>query len=237
MIPAAALLILKSAAAQDLTIPEVSYPVLPRQADTAEGFVPLGWGLEAQASGDLNRDGEADFILVIRQNNPNNILKDFEGLGEKPFDTNPRILAVAFRNKVSGNYSLRLENHTLIPRRSEPAAEDPFDSEFGIAIVRDGFQVNLSWFMTAGGWETSNTTYTFRYKGRGFELIGYDRSTTHRGSGDTKAISINYLTRKVKATASHISSDAAKIQWRMLPQRPPVSILSIGNGLSFAPES
>ncbi len=225
-----------NAAAQDFTIPEVVYPSLPRQAGTAEGFVPSGWMLEAQASGDLNRDGKDDLVLVIRQNNPDNVIQDFEGLGEKPFDTNPRILAIAFRDGPSSGYRLQSENHTLIPRRTDPVAADPFDREAGIAIVRDGFQVRLEWFMSAGGWETFSTSYTFRHRTGRFELIGYDRNTTHRASGDTKSVSINYLTRKVKTTTGHISRDAQKVRWLTLPQGPAPTIESIGDGLSFRPE-
>ena len=233
---AAATLLSPIAAAQDLTIPEVVYPSLPRQAVTAEGFVPPGWMLEAQASGDLNRDGNADLILVLRQNDPANVIADFEGLGEKPFDTNPRILAVAFRDEPSGRFRLQFENHTLIPRRTVPAADDPFDNDIGIAIVRDGFQVRLNWWMSAGGWETSNTTYTFRHRPGRFGLIGYDRNTTHRGSGDTTSLSINYLTRKVKRTKGHISRDADKVRWQTLPLRPAPTLEHIGDGLSFEPE-
>jgi hypothetical protein len=232
---AAALFLPEGAVAQELTIPEVIYPALPKQADAAGGFVPSGWILEAQASGDLNRDGNADLVLVIRQNNPANVIEDFEGLGEKPFDTNPRILAIAFWDKPSGHYNLQLENHTLIPRRTEPAAEDPFNKESGIAIVRGGFQVRLSWFMTAGGWETFNAAYTFRYDAGRFELIGYDRDTVHRGSGETRAVSINYLTGKVKTTTGHMSRDAVKTRWRTLPQKLSPAIESIGDGLSFEP--
>jgi hypothetical protein len=233
---AAAIFFSPIAAAQDLAIPEVIYPSLPRQAETAEGFVPLGWMLEAQASGDLNQDENADLILVLRQNDPANVIADFEGLGEKPFDTNPRILAIAFRDGPSGKLSLQLENHTLIPRRTEHAADDPFDKDIGIAIVRDGFQVRLNWWMSAGGWETFNTIYTFRRKSGHFELIGYDRNTTHRGSGDTTSLSINYLTRKVKKTTGHISRDAGKVRWQTLPQRPTPTLESIGDGLGFEPE-
>ncbi|WP_201860371.1 hypothetical protein [Microvirga soli] len=197
--------------------------------------MPLGWTLEVQSSGDLNRDGNPDLILVLRQNNPANVIEDFEGLGEKPFDTNPRILAIAFRDGLSGRFDLQLENHTLIPGRTEPVADDPFDKERGIAVVRDGFQVRLNWFMIAGGWETFNTTYTFRHRSGGFELIGYDRKETHRGSGDMTSLSINYLTRKVKKATGHISRDAEKTRWQTLPQGPVLTLEGVGDGLSFEP--
>jgi hypothetical protein len=191
--------------------------------------------LEVQVSGDLNRDGSPDLILVLRQNNPANVIENFEGLGEKPFDTNPPILAIAFRDGLSGRFDLQLENHTVIPRRTEPAADDPFDKHVGIAGMRDGFQVRLNWWMSAGGWETFYTTYTFRHRSGRFELIGYDRHTTHRGSGDTTSLSINYLTRKVKKATGHISRDAEKVRWQTLPQRPTPTFEGIGDGLSFEP--
>jgi hypothetical protein len=101
--------------------------------------------------------------------------------------------------------------------------------------VRDGFQVRLNWFMSAGGWEMFNTTYTFQHRSGRFELIGYDRNTTHRGSGDTSSISINYLTRKVKKTTGHISRDTDKVRWQTLPQKPAPTLETIGDGLSFEP--
>src|ERR1700740_2772731 len=52
----------------DLAIPSVTYPALARHASTAEGFVPAGWRLESEKSGDLNGDGRVDIVLVLRGN-------------------------------------------------------------------------------------------------------------------------------------------------------------------------
>jgi hypothetical protein len=222
-----------SALAQDLAIPDVVYPSLPKRAASADGFVPAGWVLEARASGDLNQDGTGDLAFVIRQNDPANILSGIEGLGEDPFDTNPRILAVAFRNAPMGDYALQLENHTLIPRRTDPVADDPFDKDDGIVITRGGMQVRLRWFLSAGGWGTFTAAYTFRNRNGRFELIGYDREDLHRGSGETKAVSANYLTRRMKVTTGSIEHDANKVTWKSLPQRPLLTLDQIGDGLAF----
>src|SRR5688572_4327878 len=101
---AAGIVLPLGAAAQDLEIPEAVYPALPRQAASAEGFVPAGWALESQVSGDLNGDGIADLALVLHEQNPANSVSH-DALGEKPLDTNPRILAVAFGDP-SGGYVL-----------------------------------------------------------------------------------------------------------------------------------
>ena len=221
------------AAAQDLDVPEAVYPPLPRQAASADGFVPAGWKLEKQISGDLNRDGVADLVLLLRENNPKNIVKH-DILGENPFDTNPRILAVAFGVK-SGPYALKLENHTLIPRREVPAVEDPLDSG-GVAVDSGVLRVKLNFFTSAGSWTTSGTTYWFRYRAGRFVLVGFDRDTLHRGSGETTGISIDYLNGKIRSTSGTMENEEKKVRWTTLRKRTPITIEKIDNGVEYEPQ-
>jgi lipoprotein-anchoring transpeptidase ErfK/SrfK len=137
-------------AAQEPAIPKVTYPRLPKQAEAAEKFVPQGWVLETQASGDLNRDGIDDLAFVMQQNDPKNVLTDTES-STNSFDTNPRILAIAFGSNSSRRYALKIENHTLIPRRDNSSQEDPFGEDGGISIKRGRLDVTLHLFMSAGG--------------------------------------------------------------------------------------
>jgi hypothetical protein len=222
------------ALAQDPVIPDMTYPSLPKQASSAAGFVPRGWVLEAQASGDLNRDAIPDLALVLRQNDPKNIVQN-PGLGENPFDTNPRILAVAFRNGPAGDFFLQLENRTLIPRRTDPVMADPFED--GLAVDRGNLRVNLNLWLSAGGWDMSGMSHTLQYRNGRFELIGYDRSTTNRRSLDTTDVSVNYLTGKMKISTGNSNSDKlAKATWKTLPRRAPPAIDEIGDGLEFEPK-
>jgi hypothetical protein len=222
------------AVGQEPVIPEVTYPSLPRQASSAEGFVLRGWVLEARASGDLNRDGVPDLALVLRQSDPKNIVEN-PGLGENPFDTNPRILAVAFRNGPAGNFALQLENHTLIPRRTDPVMADPFED--GLTVDRGSLRVNLTFWLSAGGWDMSGMSHTLQYRNGRFELIGYDRSTTNRSSLDTTDVSVNYLTGKMKISTGNSNSDKpAKATWKTLPRRAPLTVDEIGDGLEFEPK-
>ncbi len=222
--------------AQELVIPEVAYPRLPGQAPSAEGFVPKGWVLEAQASGDLNRDGVADIAVVARQNDPRNIVENPD-LGENPFNTNPRILAIAFRNGPAGDYVLQAENHTLIPRRTDPVVADPFEGK-GLTIERGSLRVNLTLWLSAGGWDMSGMTYTFQHRNGRIELIGYDRATTNRSSLDTTDVSVNYLTGRMKTSTGNSNSDKApKVVWKTLPRRAPPTLDEIGDGLEFEPRT
>jgi hypothetical protein len=220
-----------AAGAQELVIPEVSYPELPNEASVLEGFVPPGWRLEAKAEGDLDRDGDADLALVLRQQDPKNVFVN-EGLGENPFDTNPRILAVAAR-EPSGGYRLAVANRTLIPRRIDPVQSDPLSELGRIDIARGALRVTLYRFASAGGWSMGTTSFAFRLRGGALELIGYDRDATARNTGETEEVSINYLTGRRKLARGSIERDGTMVTWRKLPPGPLLTIGQIGDGLSF----
>ena len=72
------------AVGQELRIPPVDYPVLPASATSAAGFVPAGWRIEQQLSGDLNGDRRDDLVLVLRQQDPRNIV-EHDGFGISHF--------------------------------------------------------------------------------------------------------------------------------------------------------
>src|SRR4051794_27091256 len=94
----------------DPVLPPVTYSALVGHAQSVEGFLPMEWRIEMQKSGDLNGDGRADVALVLRALEDNNVI-DMRGRGgPENFDTNPRILMVAFAN-AAGGYDLALENH------------------------------------------------------------------------------------------------------------------------------
>ena len=223
-------------AAQELAIPAAPYPALPRQAASAEGFVPPGWQLEAQAKGDLNGDGAEDLALVLHATDPNNVVANPDGLGVDKLDTNPRILAVVFARNAG--YELALENHALIPRRTDPVMDDPFDSvaASGLEVARGTLRLRLGVFASAGSWSMSTIATTFRWQNGRFELIGYDRTETNRGSGEIEGLSINYLTRRAKRSQGTIESDAEKSRWETLPRGPLLSLDEVGDGLEFDPE-
>lgn len=223
-----------SASAQELVIPKVTYPALPKEGATADAFVPKGWKLERQQRGDLNKDGQDDLLLLLRMDDAKNILKN-DGLGQNPFDTNPRVLAVAFGSGAGKPFTLVLEDHALIARTEDPVMEDPVGDEGAVAIERGTLKVTLSLFSSAGSWSAGNSTFRFRHGLRGFELIGYDRVSTQRNTGEVEEISINYLTGKVRISTGTIEDDKLKDKWRKIPKKKLLLLEAIGDGLAFDP--
>ena len=230
---AAALAAAAPAGAQDPDIPPAPVPRLKAEAVSVRGFVPPGWGLEAERTGDLNGDGRIDAVFVLRGEDPKLVIAN-DSLGEPLFNTNPRILAVAFA-RPSGGYALAMQDSSLIPRREIPTQSDPFEAEYGLKIERGAFHVRLEHFMSAGGWGMFNVTYIFRWQNNRFELIGWDRNDTTRNTGEMRTASVNFSTGRVKITTGNIESDDEKVEWRTLRDRRPIAIEAIGDGLDWEP--
>ncbi len=220
-----------SARADEMIIPPVDYPLLPEVGATAAVFVPPGWRLEFDARGDLNRDRRDDLLLVLRMNDPANIVKN-DGLGPPEFDTNPRMLMVAFA--TDDGYRRALEDHALIPRAENPVMDDYLDAGEAISIERGAFTVRLQLWASAGSWYTGNTSLTFRYREGCFRLIGYDTSSVHRASLEAASTSINYLTGKAVFSKENYQEDAPPVRrTARVPKRALPCIETIGDGFGF----
>jgi hypothetical protein len=221
--------------AQELAIPAVVYPQVASAALKPEGFVPHGWKVELQAAGDLNGDGFEDVALILHATDPRNVL-DNSGFGPTPFDTNPRMLVVALGHPTGG-HRLVLANHSLIPRSESPSISDVLDDASPPEIKRGTLKIGLSLFANVGGSDMAQITYTFRYQKGQFMMIGYDSSSVQRMSGETRDISINYLTRKKEISTGRISSDRQRLRRSTLPAGPLLTIDQIGDGIEFDPET
>lgn len=227
-IPAAAV------AQEEDAIPPVDYPTLPERARDAAGFAPPGWLVELSAPGDLDRDGRSDLAIVLRMNDPANVVPiDFCG---ETLDTNPRILAVALAEE-GGGYRLGLQNHELIPRRENACAVDWFGAPESLANERGTVRIALERFMSAGGWDMGTTSFTFRWETDDLRLIGYDYRNVRRNSGEVGELSVNYLTGRAKLTQGRMDQDRETVRWVSLHNRGSVSIHTIGRGLDYDPEA
>ncbi|MBP1851903.1 lysozyme inhibitor LprI family protein [Rhizobium halophytocola] len=216
--------------------PALRYPALPETVDDVAAILPEGWRVETKLSGDLNRDGAADRVLVLHATDPARLVED-KASGRPPLDTNPRMLAVYFALKTGG-FRRAAQDHSLIPRVVDWQLSDPLGDEVngGVAVTGGTLRIRLGLFASAGGWDLGTSSYTFRWQDNAFALIGFDRDTVNRGSGKTLTRSYNYLIRREQIVSGDIASDETKTRWRDLPDHPLLVLGQIADGLAFDPD-
>ena len=69
--------------------------VTPKTAKSPTEFVPAGYVVFQQIQGDLNKDNQVDYVLIIKGTDKANFVKD-EHRGE--LDRNPRGIIIALKN-------------------------------------------------------------------------------------------------------------------------------------------
>jgi hypothetical protein len=230
----ASLLLALSAARALADPPHVTFPNLPASAAKVEGFVPAGWAIESRVDGDLNGDGVPDVALVLRDQDPTNVLGSDDTPDPDGFDTNPRLLAVLFQ-QPKGGYALAIANHTLIPRPDNPNQDDVLGEGGGIAIAKGKLTLRMRLFMTMGGWTAGKIQYVFRFQDGAFMVIGYDSDMLQRNTGEETAVSVNYLNRKENTTVTP-DGEPAKVKWTTLSSPKLLTLDEIGDGMEFDPK-
>ena len=158
-------------------------------------YIPGGWVLDTALSGDLNKDQQADVVLVLRNTDSANFKKN-DGLGMDQLDLNPRRLLILF--KTGTGFTRELVTDVFLPSVNSdesPCLEDPF-SEGGMEISKGTLKIHLHYWLSCGSWYVTDYEYTFRYQNKKFELIGLDVSSFHRASGASSITSYNFSTRK-----------------------------------------
>ncbi|CAM4255909.1 hypothetical protein ACPR111641_10750 [Acinetobacter pragensis] len=190
-------------------------------------FIPKNWKVLEKTQGDLNRDGQADLVLIAEDTHPENIVKN-ESLGNPQLNLNPRKLMVLLQSKQG--YQLAASNSSL-PTEGDadsPCLADPLGESEALKIHNGVLHISLHYWLSCGSWYVTNKTYTFRYQDQAFKLIGYDSNDFHRASGDISEQSINFSTGKIKSTSGQNefeeSAQPPKIQWTELKNKYSLSL-------------
>jgi hypothetical protein len=184
---------------------EAQDPKINTHADTKpliEDFIPEGWKTILHESGDLNKDGIDDHVIVIEDTDSKNLIMN-DKLGQDTLNINPRNLLVFFKEK-KGGYTLIAKNDiSFVPPENNAESTclaDPLLTEGGMGIQKGLLTIHYQYWLSCGSWYVNNASYTFRYQNSKMELIGFDHSEFHRASGEESSLSINFSTRKVSHT-------------------------------------
>lgn len=206
-------------------------PTIKKTVSKIADFVPAGWKILTETKGDLNKDGLEDVALVIENKDPKNFIKDTERWGGDTININPRYLLVAF--KKANGYELVAKNTKFIPSENSqdsPCLTDPFGQEGGIEIAKGLLQIHFQNFYSCGAWEIYNFDYIFRFQKHKFELIGYNRSSLHRSSGEETSTTMNFSTMKMNSTSgtnAFKDGGKAKTTWKNIKPRKLLDLNSI----------
>ncbi len=213
--------------------PAAYFPNLPDHAAAPEGFLKPGLKLEKVAKGDLNGDLLPDLAMIIRMDDPKNVLRDPEDAEREPLDTNPRMIAIAMADKAGG-YTLDAVNLSMIPRQEDPFMNDPFTD---LSIDKGAVKLMLEQSSNAGSWGNVNFTFTFRKRGQDVALVGFDRTDLNRASGEMVETSVNFLTGKQIVSTGNVSSDKTTKKLSQLPKRALPTLGFMGDAFSFDPKN
>lgn len=153
-----------------------------KQKPDPSGFLPKDYIIFETITGDLNKDGIDDRILIIKGTDTNKIVTD-EYRGK--LDRNRRGIIVLFNKK--DHYELALKNYDCFSSENEDGGVY-FAPELSIEIKKGNLYAHYA-HGRYGYWE-----YTFRFDNPDFELIGYDES--NGGPVIESETSINFLTKK-----------------------------------------
>jgi hypothetical protein len=200
---------------------DVAMPSLPAASTTVEGLVPAGWTMEQRHQADFDGDRRADVLLLLRPTT-----------GQEPVP--PRILLVALALPKAPGYALLAANGRLVPRDPSGALEDPM-ADGGITVRPGGFDLKLGMMPGVGSYLAATMRYRFRLENGCFRLIGYDRAETHRGTLDTRDLSINFLTGVVVRSTGNAQSNKTRTERQRLPANPRRCLGELGNGWTFDP--
>lgn len=171
-------------AAEPANTSEKEIPAVELKRDPM-GYIPKGMVLFDKVSGDLNKDGIADLVLMIKGTDKSMFIQD-EYRGE--LDRNRRGIIVLFKREQG--YELASKNPDCFSSENEEGGVY-YPPELTLDIRKGKLYVEYR-HGRYGYW-----TYTFRYQNGDFELIGYDSTSSH-GPVINREKSINFSTKRMQ---------------------------------------
>jgi hypothetical protein len=152
-------------------------PALPAWGDGPGDFVPPGWYIRVQDSGDLNNDHMQDFAFVIRGHDPGLALNAGKD-DEKSFE----ILGILFGGTPEHKYRLAKQIDLISEEVGDWRKAYLFDCSYGemsLGIMRDSLSVSCSNEYGAGNfWSFQGV---FKYLNQDFRLV-FLTEYSHDGS-------------------------------------------------------
>lgn len=186
---------------------------LKTQGLSVEDIVPADTDHES-ATGDLNKDGLADLVVVATT--PDQRFMEVGEDGDTLRLSQP-LLAIYFGTPDGMLQQWRVYDDVM------PLSDGCVIYEYSIDITDRGIlRISVYSFSTAGTMGNTNNTYVYRYQDGDFYLIGQDQCELVRSTGRQTTVSENYLTHKRQTVEDNAFDDSVKPRewWEKLPVKP-----------------
>jgi len=176
------------------------FPKIKTQGSSVEQFTPADWTVIDQAYGDLNNDGLADLAVILEYDkaidetrvygdNSSAIIKETQ---------KPRILALFFKDKSSGNYYLSTQNNDFILRSEE-------GGKLGDPLQKIAIKDQQLYLRFQGGsewrWELG---YTFKFENKDWFLTSAINLYFNQNTGDMTERVYDFKTRELFTTVGNL---------------------------------
>ena len=185
---------------------------LKKQGTSVEQIVPEGWE-HKEATGDLNKDGIKDLVVLAKPNFKEKMKTRDDGY---EYNFNPYILAIYF-GQTDDNQQQWKQYEELFPADDEWISVD-VDIE---VTERGTLNISTGTFASGGSYGTNQTKYTYRFQNGDFYLIGRESTDMMRNTGEMTTISENYLTWKRQTIKDNAFEEGVKKEiWSKLTKQP-----------------
>ena len=176
------------------------FPKIKTQGSSVEQFTPADWTVIDRTYGDLNNDGLADLAVILEYDkaidetrvygdNSSAIIKETQ---------KPRILALFFKDKSSGNYYLSTQNNDFILRSEE-------GGKLGDPLQKIAIKDQQLYLRFQGGsewrWELG---YTFKFENKDWFLTSAINLYFNQNTGDMTERVYDFKTRELFTTVGNL---------------------------------
>ena len=187
---------------------------LQQQGRGVDDLVPAGWD-HTEATGDLNKDGIVDLVVVATPDFKENTKTRDDGF---VYNFNQPLLAVYF-GTAGGKMQLWRQYDQVIPARPD----EYVSIDTNLTITEKGvLRISLETFASMGGWGTEHSTFSYRYQDGDFYLIGKEHQSMSRNTGEMETTSENYLTWRRQVVKENVFEDSNVTKtekWTKLPRK------------------
>jgi len=158
---------------------------IPAEAGSIQTFVPAGWKIEEQVTGDLNGDSVPDYAVKLVEDKP---AKDSDDVATE----RQRALVIVVQQQGGKLSRAAVADRLLQCTRCGGSFYGVSESPANVKIEKGVIVVDQD----HGSRNLTNTYYRFRYDpgSRQFVLIGFDYADADRATAQVVSESINYLT-------------------------------------------